>query len=288
MFNKVIGLIRLFRGELPIAAGICVLLGEIVALAHLPTIREAALGFICGFFLSATALILNDYFDLEVDRVNAPKRPLPSGLVSKTDVIALSVVTTLIGLGAALWIGLPAFLISILFWFIGFLYNWKFKQTGLLGNLMVSASTAVTFVLGGMIVGDTWNRIVWTLAFIGFFVDLGEEIGCDAMDMEGDKKRGSRSVAILKGRPFAIRIAASLFFLVVLISFIPVVFGWLDMIYVVVISVTSLFTIYFAVQLIRSKTLEQGRFSLRGIYLVPVVGMSVFIIGKVLTGVFNP
>src|SRR3972149_6554245 len=80
--NKIIGMVRLFRPELPFAAAICVVLGEILALGGFPTARELSLGFACGFFMSATALILNDYFDLEVDRINAPERPLPSGQVS--------------------------------------------------------------------------------------------------------------------------------------------------------------------------------------------------------------
>jgi geranylgeranylglycerol-phosphate geranylgeranyltransferase len=279
--NKLRGLIRLFRPELPFAAGICVLLGEIIALGNFPALRDAALGFFCGFFLSATALILNDYFDLEVDRINAPERPLPSGLVSKPEVVALSILTTLLGLVSAYLIGLPEFLIAVIFWGIGFLYNWKYKEAGLLGNLMVSASTGVTFILGGMIVGEPWNKIVWTVGLIGFFLDLGEEIGADAMDMEGDKKRRSRSIALVRGRPFAIRIAGSLFFLVVLISFVPVFLGWMGTIYLVIISISSVFTIILAIRLLRSRTLDQGRSSLRSIYLVGLFGMLAFIIGKV-------
>lgn len=279
--NKLKGLVRLFRPELPFAAGVCVIFGEIVALGHFPSLREASLGFTCGFFLSATALILNDYFDLEVDRINAPDRPLPSGLVSKSDVIVLAIFTSLIGLTSAYLIGLPALLISVVFWGIGFLYNWKYKETGLLGNLMVSASTAVTFILGGLIVGEPWNKIVWTAAFIGFFLDLGEEIGADAMDMEGDKRRKSRSIALVRGKPLAIRISGSLFFLVVLISYIPVMFGWMGVIYTAAISVTSVLSVFFTIRLLRSRTLNEGRSSLRGIYLGGLFGMLAFIVGQI-------
>lgn len=281
VMNKLRGLIRLFRPELPFAAGICVLMGEIIALGSFPTIREAALGFVCGFFLSATALILNDYFDLEVDRINAPERPLPSGLVSKPEVIGLTIITTVLGLASAYLIGPPELLVAVIFWGIGFLYNWKYKEAGLLGNLMVSASTAVTFILGGMIAGEPWNKIVWIVGMIGFFLDLGEEIGADAMDMEGDKKRRSRSIALMKGRPFAIRISGSLFFLVVLISFIPALLGWMGTVYLVTISITSVCTIYFTLKLLGSQTIDQGRFSLRGIYLGALFGMLAFIAGQV-------
>ena len=87
----------LFRPELPFAAGVTVLMGEIVALGGLPSAREALLGFTCAFLLSASALILNDVFDLEVDRVNAPERPIPSGAVTVWEAIGLSVPVTLGG-----------------------------------------------------------------------------------------------------------------------------------------------------------------------------------------------
>lgn len=43
------------------------------------------------------------------------------------------------------------------------------------------------------------------------FVDLGEEIAADAMDMEGDKKRNSKSIAILMGRRTALSISSVMF-----------------------------------------------------------------------------
>jgi geranylgeranylglycerol-phosphate geranylgeranyltransferase len=49
------------------------------------------------FFISATSLILNDYFDIESDKINAPERPLPAGLVTERDVVLLSIVVTMLG-----------------------------------------------------------------------------------------------------------------------------------------------------------------------------------------------
>jgi len=43
----------------------------------------------------SAALILNDYFDLEIDRVNAPLRPLPAGLVTQRDVLVLIPIATM-------------------------------------------------------------------------------------------------------------------------------------------------------------------------------------------------
>ena len=155
-FNrKIKGVIQLFRPELSLAAGICVIVGEIIALGSFPSIQNIIYGFICGFFISSPALILNDYFDIEVDRINAPNRPLPAGIISPQEVITLTIVVTFIGLVAAAVISIYALIICIILWIIGVLYNWKLKETGLLGNIMVSCSVATTFILGGIAVGDS-------------------------------------------------------------------------------------------------------------------------------------
>ncbi|HSK88507.1 MAG TPA: UbiA family prenyltransferase, partial [Anaerolineales bacterium] len=219
--KKIKGAIQLFRPELPLAAGVCVVLGEIIALGSLPTVRDLLLGFACGFFLSGAALTLNDYFDIEVDKVNAPQRPLPAGLLTPSDAILLTALATLIGLSAAILINPLAFSVSLIFWVIGVLYNWRYKAEGLWGNLMVAASVGITFILGGIAVGQPLNRIVWFFGLIAFFIDLAEEIAGDAMDMAGDRKRASRSIALRVGRNTALRIAGSLFILVVLLSYVP-------------------------------------------------------------------
>lgn len=282
MFNKKVkAIVQIFRPELPFSAGVCVVLGEIIALGNFPSWRDLALGFICGFFISGSAIVLNDYFDLEVDKVNTPNRPLPAGIISPADAILLAIIATFIGLLAAFLISVPAFILCVIFGGIGFLYNWKFKEAGLLGNLMVSSSVAITFILGGMVVGEPWNKIVWCFALIGFFIDLGEEIAGDAMDIEGDKKRGSKSIAIVRGRGFALGIASLFFGLVVLISFIPAIFEWLGASYLLMIFITDTLIIVFTIRLLKSKTSAEGVKSMRGIYLGALVGMLAFIIGQV-------
>jgi len=258
-----------------------VILGEMVALGGFPPLREAALGFASVFFISGSAIILNDYFDLEVDKVNAPNRSLPAGLVSPFEALILTLITIFVGLAASFAISIPAFILCAVAGLVGILYNWKFKEAGLLGNLMVSSSVAMTFILGGVAAGEPWNKIVWCFALMAFFIDLGEEIAGDAMDMEGDKKRDSRSIALMRGKNFALVISSSLFGLVVLISFIPVVFQWLGAGYLLMIFITDVLIVFFTRRLLKSKTPAEGIQSMRGIYLGALVGMLAFIMGQV-------
>lgn len=112
--RKLRGLLILVRFELPFTAGICVIIGELLALDHFPELPMIALGFGAVFLISAAALILNDVFDVESDRINAPHRPIPASLVSTTDVIIFSILVTLLGFLLAFLIGLDALLIAVL------------------------------------------------------------------------------------------------------------------------------------------------------------------------------
>jgi geranylgeranylglycerol-phosphate geranylgeranyltransferase len=235
---------RLFRLELSFTAGTCVILGELLALGGLPSLGQAVFGFLSFFFISATALILNDCFDIETDRINAPTRPLPSGLVTKAEAVALAVIVAVLGFLSSLMIGLEAFIVVAVVWVIGFLYNWRFKKSGLLGNLFVGFSVGMTFVFGGIVVGNPFEEVVWFLAVTTLLVDLGEEIAADSLDVEGDRKTGSRSLAVLFGPLQAMRIAAGVFGIVVAGSAVPFIFGWLGWLYLPPVVIFDAIVIY--------------------------------------------
>ncbi|MDF2882623.1 MAG: 4-hydroxybenzoate octaprenyltransferase [Clostridiaceae bacterium] len=279
--RKIKGLIELLRPELPFAAGICVIIGEIIAFGRFPSFLKLFLGFVWGFFISSPAMIMNDYFDIEVDRVNSPHRPLPSALISPTTAINLAIFTTLMGLATSAFINKSAILLYIIFWIVGFLYNWKLKEMGLFGNLLVSCSVAITFIVGGIVVGKPWNEAVWTFSLIVFLFDLGEEIASDVMDIEGDKKRNVKSLAILIGGKNALRISASLFLLVIILSFRPALWNLLGTSYLLIITITDIMILIFEIKLLKCRTIKAGRFYIRAIYFSAIFGMLAIIISKI-------
>jgi len=275
--TRMLGLFRLFRFELPFAAGVCVVLGELLALGEIPTATEIVPGFLSFFFISAAALILNDYFDIEIDRINAPERPLPAGLVTEQDVVVLSIAVTILGFITGYLISPEALLVVILVWAVGFLYNWRFKKAGFIGNLMVSFSVGMTFVFGGIAVGKPFETIVWFFAVIVMLVDLGEEIAADAMDIEGDRQAGSRSIALVFGRENAFKISAAIFLLVIVASILPFFLGWLEWIYLFPILLMDAVILYSTRKLLDSR-IANRRIYIRWIYLSGLVAFLIFII----------
>jgi geranylgeranylglycerol-phosphate geranylgeranyltransferase len=281
--TKLWGLFRLFRIELPFAAGISVILGELLALGKIPTAREMALGFLSVFFISAAALIINDYFDLESDRINAPDRSLPAGLVTEQEVIYLFVVITLLGFVAGYLISLTALLVAVVVWAVGFLYNWRFKKTGLLGNLMVGFSVGMTFIFGGITVGQPFEKMVWFFAITAFLIDLGEEIAADALDMEGDRQIESRSLAIVLGRENALKISGAIFLLLVVLSSVPFLLGWLDWVYFLPLLFMDVVILYSTAKLLNAGTAVPLKY-IRWIYLSGLAAMIIFIAIRLLKG----
>ncbi|MDO9087187.1 MAG: UbiA family prenyltransferase [Anaerolineaceae bacterium] len=273
-------MLQLIRPELPISAGICVIVGQTIALGRLPTAEQIGLGFALGLFLSSSAMIFNDIFDLEVDRINTPHKPLPSGKLSTTEAIVFGLVTAAIAWILALLINPFVFVLSLILWILGFLYNWKLKAAGLLGNLIVATNVAMTFIIGGISVGEASNPMVWIFGMIAFVFDLAEEIAGDAMDMEGDQKRGSRSLAILHGKKTALRISCGLFFVMIFLTLLPILLGETSLAYILPIFLMDGAIIFFTIRLMRSMTHKEGHQAMRGLYISATIGLVAFIFSR--------
>ncbi|NLE02671.1 MAG: UbiA family prenyltransferase [Fibrobacter sp.] len=283
LHTKIKGLARLFRFELPFAAGVCVLLGELLAMGRLPSLFHVFTGFFSIFCLSATALILNDYFDIETDRINSPDRPLPSGMVTKSEVIILSIIVALAGFFFSMLISITALTVACVVWLIGFLYNWKFKKTGIWGNLLVCISVGMTFIYGGITVGYPFDKMVWYFAVLALFIDLGEEIAADSLDIEGDKKSGSSSLAVLLGPVKSMRIAAGIFCLVVIISTIPFFTGWLKPVFLLPIISMDVNIILSTLNLLKKN--QPNRITdIKRIYLGGLGAMILFLVLRIVPG----
>jgi len=118
---------------------------------------------------------------------------------------------------------------------------------------------------------------VLLFAAVAALVDLGEEIAADAMDAEGDRLIGSRSLAILKGRGYALRVSAVSFALVIIITLFPFLLGWFAPVYLLPIAVIDGSILFFGLRLLRSGG-QEGRAHIRGIYLGATAGLIIFLL----------
>lgn len=188
---------------------------------------------------------------------------------------------TFLGLLLSYLIGLKALIFATLVWVVGVLYNWRLKRTGLLGNLMVSLSVGMTFIFGALTVGRPLEELVWFFTITAMLIDLGEEIGVDALDAEGDRELGSQSLALKLGRKSALSISGALFLTVVLWSGVPFLLGWLSWPYLLPLGLMDGVILYALAQVMVFETPSPRKY-LRWIYLSGLAAMLIFLVMRLL------
>ncbi len=274
---KVRAIFDLLRIDLVFGAGIFVVAGELLSLGKFPPLNLTLFGFLTGFLISASANISNDYFDRDVDRINLPERPLPSGRISITQLWTLFLVFTVAGLATALILSPRVFILALIVWGLAFLYNLKLKETGFFGNLIVACCVAMTIIIGAVTAGAV-NGVVLTFAALAFLFDLGEEIASDAMDVKGDKIRSQRSIATRKSKTYAVRLSGIIFLVFIALTFLPYLYGWLGFVYLLLIGITDLCLSYFIFRLFSNISTEDGRTRIRQLYLTWGIFVIVFVV----------
>jgi geranylgeranylglycerol-phosphate geranylgeranyltransferase len=188
-----------------------------------------------GGIIMAAANTINDYFDLDIDRINRPDRPLVMNILTPLQAVQISTFEFTLGIMLAFFISLLAFLIAGTVSAIIFLYSYKWKRMPLIGNLAVSFSTAMAFVYGGVAV----NRIKQTLvpAVFAFFYHFGREIIKDVQDMEGDRQGRARTLPLVYGEVTALAMATVNFLILMILLPLPYLILWYRIGYLAVVIV---------------------------------------------------
>jgi geranylgeranylglycerol-phosphate geranylgeranyltransferase len=192
-----------------------------------------ALAVVATFFISMAANAWNDYLDIEIDRVNQPQRPLPSGLVSPRSAWVFSLGLTAVALLIAAFINPAAFAIALASTLLLYLYSWKLKSTVLLGNLTIAAISAMSAVFGGVAAGNA-RPSLW-LALIIFIAILGREILKTLADYEGDLRHHCRTIATAWGQRPARIVFFILGALTLLVMMLPYLWNVYGLIYAVIV-----------------------------------------------------
>ncbi|WP_449463221.1 UbiA family prenyltransferase [Tardisphaera miroshnichenkoae] len=199
--RRISSLIGMMRVRNSILMGIAVVASEWVALKAPAGLMEEIAGFLVAFFLTAGVMITNDYFDREVDMINRPERPIPSGAVTGKQAIAFSASLFVVGIASSAigpWmpIALPLALFSVV---ISLAYNAGLKKKGIAGNAIVSFNVALPFIYGSIMVGrpeSLMNDLFFVYAFVA---NMAREIFKGIPDVAGDKSRGVRTLAVVYG-----------------------------------------------------------------------------------------
>ncbi|MBD3390007.1 hypothetical protein GF415_03580 [Candidatus Micrarchaeota archaeon] len=218
---------RLVRFEHAIMLAIAVLIAEIVVLGEIPPIETVFfLSMLVPIFSEIGSFALNDYMDVEADRINGMlERPLVKGTVQPSTALAIAVVSFAVSIIAGYLINESAFAIALFFNLFAILYNVKLKDVAVCGNLFIATTMAVPFLFGAYVYVQAPPEIIWDIAFLGFLAGLAREIVKSVEDMEGDlKARKSRTLPMVIGKGPSLFIASMLFLLFIPLTVVPFMF----------------------------------------------------------------
>lgn len=166
--------------------------------------------------IAAGGYIINDYFDVNIDRVNKSSKVIVGKHINRRWAILLHALFSLIGLLGSVYAGnllgniyIPLFnLVAII---LLVLYSTTFKKKLLIGNIIISLLTAwVIWVLTvaefrqNMIFEATWQRLLKLSLLYGgfaFITSLIREAIKDMEDMSGDAKYNCTTMPIVWGLP---------------------------------------------------------------------------------------
>jgi len=196
-----------------------------------------ALIFLTVFLVTGAGNAINDYYDREIDAVNRPGRPIPSGRISAQAALYYSLALfaagcLFAGLVNQICLAVAAFNSVLLY-----LYARNLKATPLAGNICVAFLTGSTFLFGGAAAGAAGllaNQIPFLLSFL---VSMSREIAKDIEDMAGDRAGGARTLPILAGERASAALAAAFALAAVVLGF----FAPFGRVYLAIVVIADLF-----------------------------------------------
>lgn len=104
---------------------------------------------ISSVLLYVSGIVLNDYFDINVDRKERPSRPLASGRITKRSALLLAVISIVAGNILALSVSWTSFIISGSLTLVIFAYNYRLKRNAISNPLAMGLTRFLNVVLGG-------------------------------------------------------------------------------------------------------------------------------------------
>ncbi len=191
--------------------------------------------FYLGLLISASVLIaaagyvINDYFDLYIDRINKPDKLVVEKIIKRRWTIVWHLVLSAAGIFITAWaciknpdwhIGLAGF-INLLCVFLLWFYSTTYKKKLLTGNIIISLLTAWVILILYLVNMRSWFMVKimyefkhnyslataklfkYAIVYAGFafIISLIREVIKDMEDMEGDMKYNSKTMPIVWGVP---------------------------------------------------------------------------------------
>jgi len=248
--SKLAAVFRLTRIEHSAMLVIAVLAAEVIVGKSIP-LAKILLSLISPVLISMGAFAINDYFDIEVDKLNKKNRPLVTGVLKPKDALYITAVSMLVGVIASAAINAYCFAIAAIFAVLAVSYSYKLKEMLLLGNAYIAFSMAIPFIFGNYVSVSSLYMSIAVISTMIFISGMAREIHGTIRDYSGDIKiRAARTLPTVAGVKGSAVTALILYLIAIAISiyiFFYIAPFKFNMLYAFIVGLSDLLLLYVAI-----------------------------------------
>ena len=196
-FIAYLELIRIYEWRIYFAALLRMFTGA--AFAFTLFLNKIDILLACCAIITATAAILsiNDFFDGDIDKINSPQRPIPSGRVMPFEALLVSGFFFITVILFTLLINFWCFIIASMTILLSLLYP-ILKRKGIVGHLTIGAISAMGVLFGGAVMSNISLAVILISVAI-FLYFMVVNIVTSLKDIEGDRKSNARTLPVMLG-----------------------------------------------------------------------------------------
>lgn len=248
--------------------------------------------------IAAAGYVINDYFDIKIDRVNKPNKVIIDTHIKRRVAMGAHIVINTIGIGLGAYVAhkVDNLMLVILHIFAAFslwYYSTHFKYDVLIGNFVIALMAAFVPLIVGLYevpLLNKWgqenfqiyaldfdfNHIAYfTIGFavFAFLMTFSREITKDCADINGDSQYGAKTLPIVFGDSIA-KLVITFFYLITIAGLITINAIFLpDVITICYVVTLSLMIVFLTFKTWKSNTPEEYNFSGNLNKLISVLGI---------------
>jgi len=173
-----------------------------------PPLLLALKTIIVTYAMTLSVYIFNDAMDFEMDKTTNPDRPIVQGKALREDAVSVALILSFVGLALSLSINPETFLLCLSFLALGFSYSaptiYLKKRHYMVKSLIPAIGGGISGLIGGTSMGVISPRTMF-VGFMFFMIIFGGTPLMDLKDIESDKMKKLKTIPIIYGPSFAIK-----------------------------------------------------------------------------------
>ena len=196
------------------------IIGSLVGSRGLPRFEILVGVSVLSFLITYGIYLFNDIMEIDLDKMNKVERPISQGVIPRKDAETLVLILMMTGATLSYFVNIQTFLLTLAFLAIGVIYSIPqiyLKSKFLAKNFTVGMGGALSSWIGGAAVGSL-SPHVWYAGFLFFMMCFAGSTLSDVSDILGDKNKEVKTIALVIGPEFALKVSIMSYISTVIIT----------------------------------------------------------------------